>query len=76
VIQGPDVTYNYYTSGPDEAEFSFENSLVDWTKQFREKRTGIFVFLVKDAADREWRVPFLEANWSKGGREFKSKVLH
>jgi len=75
VIQGPDVTYGYYTTGPDGTEFSFEAGLVNWTKQFREKRTGIFLFIVKDAADREWRVPFLEASWSKGGREFKSKVL-
>jgi len=75
VVQGPDVTYNYYTSGPDSDEFSFESGLVNWTKQFREKRVGIFVFLVKDAADREWRVPFLEASWAKGGREFKAKVL-
>ncbi|MFN2377810.1 MAG: hypothetical protein ABR538_14845 [Candidatus Binatia bacterium] len=76
VAQGPDVTYNYYTTGPDEEEFSFESSLVDWTKPFREKRAGMFLFVVKDAADREWRVPFLEASWSKGGREFKSRVVN
>ena len=76
VVQGPDVTYNYYTTGPDGTDFAFESGLVNWTKQFREKRTGIFVFIVKDAADREWRVPFLEASWTKGGREFKSRVLN
>jgi hypothetical protein len=76
VIQGPDATYNYFTTGPDAAEFSFESGLLDWTKQFREKRTGIFLFIVKDAADREWRVPFLEASWTKGGHEFKSKILN
>jgi len=60
----------------DRALRSFESGLVNWTKQFREKRTGMFVFIVKDAADREWRVPFLEASWTKGGREFKSRVLN
>jgi hypothetical protein len=75
VVQGPDVTYKYFTTDPAGTDFSFENRLVSWTKQFREKRTGLFLFIVKDAADREWRVPFLEASWSKGGREFKSKVI-
>lgn len=76
VIQGPDLKYNYFTTGPDTAEFSFESGLMEWAEQFRVKRNGLFLFLVKDAADREWRVPFLEASWSKGGRGFQSKVLH
>jgi hypothetical protein len=75
VIQGPDVTCKYYSTDPDGTEFSFESDLMTWTKQSREKRSGVFLFLVKDAADREWRVPFLEATWSKGGRDFQSRVL-
>lgn len=75
VVQGPDVTYRYFTTGPDTEHFSFESDLANWAKQFREKKSGMFVFLVKDAADREWRVPFLEASWSKGGKGFETRVI-
>jgi hypothetical protein len=75
VVQGPDVAYKYWSTDPDATDFSFESVLADWAKQSREKRSGIFFFVVKDAADREWRVPFLEASWAKGGKEFRGKVL-
>jgi len=76
VVQGPDLTYKYYTTGPNAVDFCFESDLTNWTKRFNEKRAGLFLFVIKDAADREWRVPFLEARWVKSGREFKSKVLN
>lgn len=76
VVQGPDVTYKYFTTGPNAVDFCFESDLATWTKRFSEKRAGLFLFVLKDAADREWRVPFLEAKWSASGREFKAKVLN
>lgn len=75
VVQGPDVSYKYYTTGPDKDVFSFESDLEAWAKQSRERREGMFVLVVKDAAGREWRLPFLEASWAKGGREFRARVL-
>ena len=75
VVQGPDIAYKYYSTDPAATEFSFETELVNWTKQFPGKRKGLFLFIVKDAADREWRVPFLEMSWSNGGRELKSRIV-
>ncbi len=76
LVQGPDIAYKYYTTDPGAPDYSFESGLVNWTKQSRDKRTGLFLFIVKDAADREWRVPFLEASWSKGGRELKTRLVN
>lgn len=75
VVQGPDVSYKFFSTDPDGADYSFEGDLLAWAKESGEKGSGIFLFVVKDAADREWRVPFLEARWSKGGKDFRSKVL-
>jgi hypothetical protein len=76
VVQGPDVRFKYYTTGIDAADYSFESELQSWAKQAGAKRSGIFLFIVKDAADREWRVPFLEASWSKGGRQLETRVIN